>query len=114
VLLVQNLPRGVDLTRCEEPDPLAGRAREDLGVQPAKDAFADTQGLGCLADGEQPILVGYWLLVVPLPRSTQAPDAGMGAWTAAWSTSQSVQKWLPVNAVAQVAWAPLRPPRLPP
>src|SRR5262245_27780870 len=77
----------------------------------------------------QPVHVAYWkppydsrklrvtgLLLPgpPLPRSTQAPAAGMGALTAAWSTSQSVQKWLPVKAALQVAWAPLRPPRLPP
>jgi hypothetical protein len=57
-LLFQNLSQGVDLTRRKEPDPLAGRADEDLGVEPAEDALADPQRVGCLPDGEQPIPVG--------------------------------------------------------
>src|SRR5262245_62080913 len=46
--------------------------------------------------------------------SIHAPEAGMGAGTAAWSTSQLLQKWLPAKAAPHSAWAPVRPPRLPP
>jgi len=47
-----------------------------------------------------------------MPGSTHAPGCGIGAGTAAWSTSQSVQKWEPLNVASQTACAPLRPPRL--
>ena len=47
---------------------------------------------------------------VLFPESTQALTLMGGG--AAWSISQSAQKWLPVNAAAQRACAPARPPRL--
>jgi hypothetical protein len=48
------------------------------------------------------------------PGSIHAPSDVGGAFpVAAWSYSQSVQKWLPAKAEAQCPLAPLRPPRLP-